>query len=349
MRSPLLQLVLVLFLITSCGGGSGSGSQPSQVQTPAQASPNTSGSTSTTTDRADNTTPNCSEYQSETASSETQTETPVNVQRCALRHGGLDRVFYMYIPASYTSSSDNQPLLFSLHGYTSSALTNLSYTGFESPANANGFIVIYPQGSILQSTGATHWNVGGWTTSSTTDDVNYIETIIDYMLTEYRIDPDRIYSTGMSNGGFMSYRLACELGTKIAAIASVTGSMTPETLEACNPAHPTSVLQIHGVLDNTVPRSGNDGMKPIDEVMTFWQINNRCNETPETKVISDLTLDGFGGTQTNYPDCQNGVEVTLFLLDKMGHEWPLSGAHDVNAPTAIWNFLSRFNRYGLIQ
>ena len=103
------------------------------------------------------------------------------------------------------------------------------------------------------------------------------------MLTQYRIDPDRIYSTGMSNGGFMSYRLACELGTKIAAIASVTGSMTPETLEACNPAHPTSVLQIHGVLDNTVPRSGNDEMKPIDEVMTFWQINNRCNETPETK------------------------------------------------------------------
>ncbi|GIS51947.1 MAG: hypothetical protein Ct9H90mP27_4380 [Gammaproteobacteria bacterium] len=59
-------------------------------------------------------------------------------------------------------------------------------------------------------------------------------------------------------------------------------------------------------------------MKPIDEVMSFWQINNRCNETPETKVLSDLTLDGFGGTQTNYPDCQNGVEVTLILLDING-------------------------------
>ena len=125
MRSPLLQLVLVLSLITSCGGGPGSGSEPRQVQTPAQASPDTSGSASTNTNSADNTTPNCSEYQSETASSETQTETPVNVQRCALRHGGLDRAFYMYIPASYRSSSDNKPLLFSLHGYTSSALTNL--------------------------------------------------------------------------------------------------------------------------------------------------------------------------------------------------------------------------------
>ncbi len=349
MPSPLLQLVLVLFLITSCGGGSGSSSQPNQVQTAAQTSSNASSSASTTDDRTDNTTPSCSEYQSETSNSETQTETPANIQRCALRHGGLDRVFYMYVPTSYSNSSNNRPLLFSLHGYTSSALTNLSYTGFESPANTNGFIVIYPQGSILQSTGATHWNVGGWTTSSTTDDVSYIETIIDYMLIEYRIDPDRIYSTGMSNGGFMSYRLACELGTKIAAIASVTGSMTPETLAACEPAHATSILQIHGALDNTVPRNGNDGMKPIDEVMTFWQMNNRCDETPETKAISDLTLDGFGGTQSKYSNCENGVEVSLYLLDQMGHEWPLSGAHDLDAPSAIWDFLSRFDRYGLIQ
>ena len=98
----------------------------------------------------------------------------------------------MYIPASYRCSRDNHPLLFSLHGYTSSALNNLSYTGFESPANVNGFIVIYPQGSILQSTGSTHWNVGGWTASSTTD-VNYVKQSL-IMLTEYRIDPDRIYS-----------------------------------------------------------------------------------------------------------------------------------------------------------
>ncbi|GIS51948.1 MAG: hypothetical protein Ct9H90mP27_4390 [Gammaproteobacteria bacterium] len=106
----------------------------------------------------------------------TQTETPVNVQRCALRHGGLDRVFYMYIPTSYTSSSDNQPLLFSLHGYTSSALTNLSYTGFESPANANWFHRNLPPGidsTINWSDSLERWGLG--LTSSTTDDVNYIE------------------------------------------------------------------------------------------------------------------------------------------------------------------------------
>ena len=109
----------------------------------------------------------------------------------------------------------------SFHGYTSSALTHLNYAGFGSLASKESFIVVYPQGSILQSTGSTHWNVGGWTNGSTTDDVDFVETMIDYLTTNFRVDPDRIYSTGMYNGGFMSYRLACELGKKIAAIASV--------------------------------------------------------------------------------------------------------------------------------
>ena len=98
--------------------------------------------------------------------------------------------------------------------------------------------------------------------------------------------------------------------------------MTPETLAGCEPAHPTSILQIHGALDNTVPKNGNDEMEPIDEVMAFWKMSNRCDESPETRAISDLTLDGFGGTQSNYSNCENGVEVSLYLLNQMGHEWP---------------------------
>ncbi len=295
------------------------------------------------------TTPSCQEYESENAITETQTQTPANLKRCTFRHGGLDRVFYLFFPGSYNSSANNLPLLFSLHGYTSNALTNLSYTGFGSLANNEGFVVVYPQGSILQSTGSTHWNVGGWTNSSETNDVDFIEVMIDYLTMEFSIDPDRIYSTGMSNGGFMSYRLACELADKVAAIASVTGSMTPETFSSCNPDHPVSILQIHGSLDNTVPFAGNDGMKPIQDVMAYWGEANRCNNSPASVPLPDLTADGSAGTKAQYTDCQNDVEVTLYLLDSMGHEWPLSGAHDLDAPSTIWQFLSRYNRYGLIQ
>ena len=104
--------------------------------------------------------------------------------------------------------------------------------------------------------------------------MDFVETMIDYLTMEFRIDPDRIFSTGMSNGGFMSYRLACELGSKVAAFASVTGSMTPETFSSCDPDHPTPVIQIHGTLDSTVPFAGNSGMKPIQEVMGYWRYPN---------------------------------------------------------------------------
>ena len=106
---------------------------------------------------------------------------------------------------------------------------------------------------------------------SDVDDVDFINTIIDWVSGEYNIDQERIYSTGMSNGGFMSYHLACNLSSRIAAIASVTGSMTKQTLEDCDPSHPTPVLQIHGVADRTVPYIGNSalGMESIPDSLNY--------------------------------------------------------------------------------
>ena len=340
-------ILVITLLMASCGGGSGANS--SSNQTPVANQNTQTANTTATQNRPTDTTPSCEEYESENAATETQTQTPTNLQRCSFRHDDLDRVFYLYVPVSYASSTSALPILLSLHGYTSSALRHLNYAGFGSLASKESFIVVYPQGSILQSTGSTHWNAGRWTNGSTTDDVDFIETMIDYLTTNFRVDPDRIYSTGMSNGGFMSYRLACELGNKIAAIASVTGSMSPEMLSSCNPNHPTSAMQIHGSLDRVVPYEGNSGMSPIEEVMAYWGEINRCNSSPDSDALPDLTGDGSGGTVTQYRNCQNDVEVTLYLLDSMGHEWPLSGAHDLDAPSVIWEFLSRYNRYGLIQ
>ena len=192
------------------------------------------------------------------------------------------------------NNDEEYPLLFSLHGYTSLALWNLSYTGFQSIADKEKFIVIYPQGLILNSTGETHWNVGGWTIGSKSKDVDFISDLIDWTKTKYKIDLSRIYSVGMSNGGFMSYHLACNLGDKIAAIGSVTGSMTPETLESCRPNHPTPVIQIHGKQDFTVPYSGNSIMLPIDEVVEYYNYNN-CEKFPVNNEILDNDGDDYGG------------------------------------------------------
>ena len=90
----------------------------------------------------------------------------------------------------------------------------MNYSGFQSVADDAGLIVIYPQGTLLPATGQTHWNVGGWTTSSSTDDVGFINSVINFLNNEYSIDSKRIYSTGMSNGGYMSYKLACDLSSQ---------------------------------------------------------------------------------------------------------------------------------------
>jgi polyhydroxybutyrate depolymerase len=110
------------------------------------------------------------------------------------------------VPDSY-DPFDPVPLLFCLHGWSSSNEIIMAYTGFNDIASEENFIVVYPQGSYFN--GTTHWNVGGWTLGSSVDDVAFIDFLIDAISEDYLIDSERIYSTGMSNGGYMSFLLAC--------------------------------------------------------------------------------------------------------------------------------------------
>ena len=208
----------------------------------------------------------CSTYQSNNGNGSTL--------NCTIVHDNIVRQFYVYEGSGYQG---NAPVLFVLHGYTSRGLWIMNYSGFQSIADDAGAIVIYPQGTLLPATGQPHWNVGGWTTSSTTDDVGFINSVINFLSNEYSIDSKRIYSTGMSNGGYMSYKLACDLSSRIAAVVSVTGSMTNQTTDGCNPTHPTSVAQIHGLQDTVVNYDGNSFSKPIEEVMDYWVNINNCS------------------------------------------------------------------------
>ena len=314
----LICAIILLFIISSCGGGGSSHD-------------NSSNDTNT----HENSTQPSSPYQSGIGAGSTFT--------CLIEHDNIIRQFYIYVGSTYTSNSS---ILFSLHGYTSRGLWNMNYTGFQSIADQEGFIVIYPQGTLLPSTGQTHWNVGGWTTGSTTDDVGFINEIIEFIDDEYSIDKSRIYSTGMSNGGYMSYKLACDLSSKIAAVVSVTGSMTPETFDSCSPTHATSIAQIHGLQDSVVNYYGSLWSKPIEEVIDFWMSFNNCSETPETIEINGIN---GGGIHNIYSNCDNQTSVELFLMTNMGHDWPNFDNHDIQASTTVWDFLSKYNINGLID
>ena len=322
MRKISLFIAIILY---GCGGGSSSSNDlTAPIITPPPPPPT-------------NTVPDCTPT------------TYTNTLYCTSKRQNLNREFYIYIPDDIDTTNSQVPLLFSLHGYTSRAIWNLGYTGFQSIAETEKFIVIYPQGTILASTGETHWNVGGWTVGSTTDDVDYLSSLIDWAYSEYKIDRNRVYSTGMSNGGFMSYHLACNLSYKIAAVASVTGSMTPQTYNSCSPTHPTAILQIHGTADGVVPYYGNSISRAIPTVMDYWEEYNDC-EQEIINIIDDVNGDGDGGYLYSYNQCLSDVNLRLYLMTNMGHEWPTNnGQNDIIAANEIWYFLKQYDVNGKIN
>ena len=239
-------------------------------------------------------------------------------------------------------------MLFNLHGYRRQALDFLGYSGFQSLADTDDFIVIYPQGSILPSTGQPHWNDSGWTSESPANDIDFISSLIDWAYAEYQIDLSRVYATGKSNGGKMSYHLACNLGYRIAGVASVGGSMTPNTYATCSPNQPTAIVHIHGRDDTVVPIDGNGRSTPLTDMIDYWKNYNGCDQ--ETVfVIPDLNDDGYGGSLYRYHGCLNNVDVQLFLMDQIAHDWPTDlNDYDIIAADEIWNFLKEFDINGRI-
>lgn len=257
---------------------------------------------------------------------------------------GLNRKYRLYIPSSYNAQNP-MPLVFNLHGITSDGLQQQIYSGMNAVAEENGFIVCYPNGKNRA------WNVEFPFPSSNKDDVNFISSLIDSLSAIYTIDLNRVYSCGLSNGGYMSHRLACELSDKIAAIASVSGSMMPEVAEACNPTRPVPMMQIHGTGDPIVFYKGGPltGMG-IEEVVDFWVEKNNCLDDPlVTKVKNKAKLDLSKATRYDYLDCEGKTAVAFYKIKNGGHSWPGSKIlvgitnQDFHASTEIWNFFKQFS------
>lgn len=258
-----------------------------------------------------------------------------------------NREFILYVPESY-KQSDSYPLLLTFHGYTGTATNIMNYSGYNAIADSSGFIVVYPKGSLLN--GNTHWNVGGWTLASRADDIKFTNLLIDHISDVYNIDQDRIYANGMSNGGYMSLMLACNQDNRFAAVASVTGAMTPQMLQNCAPENPIPVLQFHADQDQTVPYSGNDIWTiSIPEVLSFWVNHNGASETYQSTVLPDIdTEDGSTVEVHLYEAMDTYAPVIHYYVIGGGHDWPGAwGNQDINASSIIWEFFDQYDRNGI--
>lgn len=264
--------------------------------------------------------------------------------------GGIYRSYRLYVPADYNGSSA-RPLVFNLHGYTSNAQSQQLYANFMPIADTANFLVVHPQGT-KDNNNQPFWNAG--ISSLIVNDIQFLSNLIDSIKANYNIDLNAVYSCGMSNGGYMSQTLACELSNRIAAIASVTGSIfTTQYGTNCHPTRPVPMMQISGTADGTVPYTGSSSSMPIDSVVKYWVRYNQCNATPNFSNVPNSNLtDGCTAEHYIYPNGLSGSSVELYKVIGGGHTWP--GAlvnigvtnQDFSASKEIWRF---FRKYKLNQ
>jgi polyhydroxybutyrate depolymerase len=264
---------------------------------------------------------------------------------------GRERTYLVHRPTTI-DRDDPTSLVVVLHGgFGTAAQARQSY-GWDRKADDEGFVVAYPNGIDKA------WNAGtccGRPQRDDIDDVKFLGAVIDQVTSAEGVVPDRVYATGISNGGMMAYRLACELPGKVVAIGPVAASMTVPC-ESPEP-RPTGLLHIHGLDDRNVPYTGGVGTKgvakdarpSIPSVIERWRAIDGCTGTPTTAT------DGAVTTVTSAP-CAAGTEVVLVTVAGAGHQWPGSApaspaarrALDLDEPSialdataTLWDFFSR--------
>ena len=200
-------------------------------------------------------------------------------------HDGKTREYILYIPLTYDGLTD-VPLVINMHGYGSSMTEQIVYGDFRKIADTANFIIVVPNG-LLDASNIQHWN---YFDANGEDDTGFISMLIDEINNNYAINTDRVYATGMSNGGFMSIHFACHLSNKITAVASVTGTMIYSEMANCSPSRPVPTMLIHGTGDMVVPYIGNLIMVPVSNIISHWVNQTNCSSTP---VVTPGVLEQF--------------------------------------------------------
>jgi polyhydroxybutyrate depolymerase len=284
--------------------------------------------------------------------------------KLTLNHDGLERKYLLYSPPCKLTTSDPRPLLFALHGGggTHRGMVRLTKSRFNQLADRDGFFVVYPQG-IDKAWNDGRGNLVPEAHRRRIDDVGFFRALIGYLASRHPIDSNRVFVTGISNGGLMSFRLACSLPDKIRAIAPVTASIPSAILPLCRSESTVSLALFNGTDDPLVPYYGGQitvfrkqrgEVLSTDETIKIWLAKNRCTPEPKVTALPDFTKDGTRVTKTEYNQCVAGSKVLLYRIEGGGHTWPggrrylpvpLIGrtCRDINACDEIWSFFRSLN------
>jgi polyhydroxybutyrate depolymerase len=262
----------------------------------------------------------------------------------SIKVDGRARTYSVHLPPNYDGATP-LPVVFVLHGATESPEGVEKLSGMSAEADQENFIAVYPRGTGEHNPARMPtWNSGaccGYAQDHQVDDVAFINALIDKLEHDYAVDTKRIFATGISNGGMMSYRLACELADKIAAVAPVEGAQDL----TCKPSTAVSVIVFHGTADLLVPFDGGStpfqiGSKRTDasvaDTVAFWVKEDGCSAKPTHIETKKLHTDLYSG-------CADGTGVELYAIQGGRHMWPgtpLSG-NSVPATDLMWKFFAQ--------
>ncbi len=278
-----------------------------------------------------------------------------NTEIRTLIHDGITRSYRIHIPPD---ADEYSALLLALHGGGGTAEhmeEELTKSTFNQLSTEKGFIVVYPNGIEKR------WNDGRKINNPVQhiDDVGFLSLLIENLTKEFAIDPSQVFMTGISNGGQMSYKMACYHPEKLGGIAVVASSLHESLYMNCTPTDPISVFIIMGTEDPLVPYDGgmiwflnrNFGkVKSINETVQFWVQHNNCLRDPQITTLPDSDLtDGCNVTTYEYVNGSENTSVFFYSIDGGGHTWPGGGeysteslvgrvCYDFNACEHIWNF-----------
>ncbi|MDG4765701.1 PHB depolymerase family esterase [Solwaraspora sp. WMMD406] len=264
---------------------------------------------------------------------------------------GYERTFRLYRPGGLAEDTP-APLLVMLHGVLGTGQQAESWYGWNAVADREGFVVAYPD--ARNRAWAVTDECCGASARDGIDDAGFVLAVVESLRQRMTLDPDRLYLSGISNGGMLAYKLVCE-SSVFAAVAVVATTM----LTDCSAAVPISVLHIHGTADDTIPYTGGTGRRegasrgrvpdtvdgpPVPDLVRRWQRIDDCAPA-QTRTEATVT--------TSTASCPGGRDVTLITIDGAGHQWPGSSpgaasrllgldppATEIDATTTSWNFLA---------
>ncbi len=242
---------------------------------------------------------------------------------------GRRREYRLHVPSHYDGSK-TFPVIFAFHGSSASASVIERETSLNERGDSLNFFVVYPEGLHRA------WNIGEccrYSFKEKIDEVAFVNAIIDQLSSGFMVDTTRIYATGYSDGGTLSYILGCTIPNRIAAVAGMSGTLfMPEP--KCDLPHPVPAMIVHGTGDHQIPYEGEKGGPPdvkgehethsAPEVTEFWLKHNECHTLPDTVRSGNVLRASYA--------CKDGAEVLFYTILGGKHGWPGGGRGWIFSP-----------------